>query len=357
MGEKGKYLYGIVNTDKKLFFSLHNATTGPITNRIMDNGGVYTIPFKDVSAIVSDAEPVDCIHLLKDALAKCLVEHQQVIEKVMENFDLTIIPIRLGSFAENKNEVEHILCRAYTTDKDIFSKISDLIEIDVAVSWNDLTAVLQGLKDKKEIKELKEKLLSASKEISVDDQIKIGVMIKKVLDEEREIHAEHIAVFLKPICENMKFHQLMDDKMISNTAVLINNAERVRFYEKIEELNVEFNGTVDFRCIGPLPAYSFYTLEIEKIDSKKVDWARKKIGLNTNATENEIKRAHQVSALRAHPDKMLAEGAEKEFDEVTSAYNILADYCHACEQTGKKERYSFDEADLRENMILVKVRN
>jgi len=357
MDGKEKYLYGIVNTNKKLIFPSPNATIGSATNRAIDNEGVYTIVFKDISVIVSDAEPVDSMHLLKDALANRLVEHQQVIEKVMENSDLTVIPIRLGSFAKDEKEAEHILRNAYSTVKNIFDKISDFIEIDVAVSWNDFTSALQGLKEKKEIREFKEKLSAAAKEISVDDQIKMGVMIKKALDEEREIQAEHIAVSLKPICKNIKFHQLMDDKMILNTAVLINNVECERFYEKIDELNAEFKGALDFRCVGPLPVYSFYTLEIEKMDSGKVDWARRKIGLNTVATKNEIKRAHQASALRSHPDKMPGQGAEKEFDEVTSARNILADYCHACEQTGEKEKYSFDETDLRKNMILVKVRN
>jgi len=356
MGKKGKYLYGIVNTNKKLSFSLHNETTDPVTNRIMDNEQVYTIPFEDISAIVSDAEPVDCIHLPKEALAKRLVEHQRVIERVMENFDLTIIPIRLGSFARDEKEAEHILAQAHSTVKNIFGKISDLIEIDVAVNWNNFTAVLQGLKEEKEVKEVKEELLAAGKETSVDDQIKIGAIVKKVLDGKRKTHAEHIIISLKSICKNMKFHQLMDDTMILNIAVLISNVEREKFYEKIDELNVEFNGILDFRCVGPLPAYSFYTLEIGKIDPEKIDWARKKIGLNTYATKEEIKRAHQVSVLRSHPDKISAEGAEKEFDEVTSAHNMLADYCHACEQTGKKENYSFDEADLRKNMVLIKVR-
>jgi len=358
MHEKGKYLYGIVNTNKKLFFSLQNTATEPATNGIMDNEGVYTIPFKDISAIVSDAEPVDYIHLLRDALAKRLVEHQQVIERVMENFNFAVIPIRLGTFANNEDEVKRILTNAYPMIKNMFNKISGLIEIDVATTWNDFTSSLKEFGEKKEIKAFKESLLKNSKGITPNDQMKLGLMVKNVLDEKKEMYVKDITDSLKPVSQDIKFHQLMDDKMILNAAFLINNVESEHFYQKIDELNIAFGEKLDFRCVGPLPPYSFYTLEIKKMVFKELDWARKRIGLNNTATREDIKKAHRVSALSAHPDKNLdIPDKEKDFDETTRAYKILVDYCRACDQVDRKGNYSFSKEEFEKNALLVEVRS
>ena len=104
-------------------------------------------------------------------------------------------------------------------------------------------------------------------------------------------------------------------------------------------LNTEFNETLNFRCVGPLPPYSFYTLEIKTVKNEDIDWARKRLGLSGDITsKNEIKKAYQRQALSTHPDRNLnAPGAGKEFDDVNKAYKILEDYCTAREQASQKE--------------------
>ena len=149
----------------------------------------------------------------------------------------------------------------------------------------------------------------------------------------------------------------MDDKMVINTAFLIDKVRRQDFDGEVEKLNAGFQEKLNFRCIGPLPPYSFYTLEIKKMDFREVDWARKKFGLNNTATKEEIKRAHRALAISSHPDKNLnTSDSEKAFNETTRAYKTLADYCRACDEAGQKESYSFDEEEFKGNAILVKVR-
>ena len=77
MSEIGKYIYGIINSNRKISFGPCGAT---------ECKEVYTIPYQDISAVVRDSKTVDYTHLPKDATARYLVSHQQVIEKIMENF-------------------------------------------------------------------------------------------------------------------------------------------------------------------------------------------------------------------------------------------------------------------------------
>ncbi|OIN96254.1 hypothetical protein AUJ66_06820 [Candidatus Desantisbacteria bacterium CG1_02_38_46] len=342
MAEIGKYIYGIINSAPHFFI-------GGGAN------GTYPISYQDISAVVSDSEIVDYDYILKDTLARLLVRHQEVIERIM-GLGYAIIPLRLGTFALNEDEVRDILSKGYSIIKEVLNKTFDKIEIDVAVTWSDFNYVLKEIGEEEKIKEFKQLLLNKKEGVTVDDQMKIGVMVKKTLDEKREKYANKIQVSLSEVSEDIRVHELMDDKMVCNIAFLINKTKQKDFDKKVQDLNNEFAEKLNFRCVGPLPPYSFYTLEVKKMEFEEIDWARKKLGLlNDFTTKDEIKKAHRKQALSFHPDKNPnTPGMEKEFDEVTKAYKIFVDYFKACEQAG--QRSSFKEEEFKKSLILVKLR-
>ena len=358
----GKYIYGVIPR-RNLCRANHRHAgqvnfngeqlLGSCLPREIFGVWVYTIPYQDISAVVSDSEIVDYTRMLKDAVGRQLVTHQRVIEGIMPEY--TIIPMRLGTFASDENEVRDILNKGYRVIKEVFGKIKDRIEIDVVATWSDFNSVLKEVGEEKEIREFKERLLTNPEGITVDDQMKVGVMVKKALDEKREKCALEIQTYLRDCSEAFKIHELMDDKMVINAAFLI--ARQKDFDKKVEELNTKFAEKLNFRCVGPLPPYSFYTLEIKKMQFKDLDWARKKLGLLDDfATKNEIKKAHQTLAFSSHPDKNPdTPGIEKEFDEITRAYKILVDYCEACKQAGQGDSCFFNEEEFKRNAILVKL--
>lgn len=347
MEKVGKYIYGIVNSNSNLSLSI-SKNFSEVERFTMDR--VYTIPYQDISAVVSDSKIVDYTHMSKDALARFLVRHQMVIEQIMD-LGCTTIPVRLGTFATDESEVKDILNKGYKIIKEIMKKIKDKIEIDVVATWSDFNSILKEVGEKKEIKEFKEKLLDNPKEITIDDQMKVGAMVKKGLDKKREEHAFLLRIPLNTISEDFKAHELMDDKMVANFAFLIDKTKQEDFDRKVEELNIKFQDALNFRCVGPLPPYSFYTLEIKKMQFEEIDWAMKKFNLSNDFTsKEEIKKAYRKLAFSSHPDKnpdIL--GKNEEFDEVTKAYKILLDYC-------QDERCSFKEEDFKKNSLIVKVR-
>ena len=347
MKTMGKYIYAIINSNKELF-------SGPCGTTACEEG--YAISYQDISAVVSDSEIVDYTRLPKDAVARHLIRHQQIIEKVMGNF--TIIPMRIGTFAYDEGEVRYILSKAYQLIKEILNRILDKIEIDVATTWSDFNSILKEVGEEEEIKAFKKNLLDNSKNVTVDDQMKVGVMVKKALDRKRERYAEEIQKELKNISQDFRIHELMDDKMVANFAFLINKTERANFDRRIEELNAKFAEKLNFRCVGPLPPYSFYSLEIKKLDYQDIDWARRKLGiLNESVTSDEIKKAYQRQAFIFHPDKNPDKmGAEEEFDQIKKSYDILLDYAASCNQTGSDSLY-FNEDEFKKNAILVKIRD
>ena len=350
MGKKGIYIYGIINSNSALDLST------PKDSYKKEN--VYTIPYQDVSAAVSNSEIIDYTYSSKDISAELLVWHQKVIEKIM-SLKYTIIPVRLGTFTVDEAEVKDILIKGYSLIKNIMEKIRDKIETDFVATWADFGSVLKEIGEENEIKKLKENILANPKSITVDDQMKVGVMIKKVLDEKREKYALQIQTFLKRYCTAFKVHELMDDRMVINAAFLINKLEQKDFDRKIEEINTEFAEKLNFRCVGPLPPYSFYTIDIKKMKFEEIDWAKKKLRLSDDfATKNEVKKVYRKLAFSFHPDRNPdTPGTEKEFDELNKAYRILDEYGEACKQAGKEDSLYFSEEKFEKNKILVKVKD
>ena len=187
MGKTGKYLYGII------------ASSAPEFSRpggIADFTDIYAIPNQDMAAVVGDSEIVDYKHMRKDALAMLLVRHQKVIEKIM-GLGHAIIPVRLGTFAADDAAVRDILNKGHRLINEIIPKIQDKIEIDVAAVWKDFGSIIKEIGENKEITELKKSLLSNLKGVTVDDQMKMGLMVKKTLDKKRELCADSIQDALK----------------------------------------------------------------------------------------------------------------------------------------------------------------
>ncbi len=348
MTETGKYIYGVTNSHARLDFY------APMYSSETER--VHTIPYQGISAVVSDSEIVDYTNMRKDDLGRLLVKHQQVIEKVM-SLGHTVLPMKFGTFIEDEGAVTDVLRKGYNLITGIMEKIDNKVEVDVVATWGDITSVIREVQGEKEIKEFKEQLLAGSKKVTVDDQMKAGLMVQKALDKKREQHAVQIQSELKTVSEAIKEHELMDDTMVANCAFLLEKLKQDEFERKVDELNARFEEKLNFRCVGPLPPYSFYTLDVKKMQYKDLDWAKRKLKLGDFAGSPEIKKAYRRAALSSHPDHNPgASGAEKELDDVKKAYGILTDYGLACQQADKTDSYSLDEEEFEKNAVLVTVK-
>ncbi|MFH1856378.1 MAG: GvpL/GvpF family gas vesicle protein [Candidatus Omnitrophota bacterium] len=386
MDRRGKYIYGVIprldsggvnaNASFRFFIPEYSEAESKaggmyrVRNTIeavkesKTSNGVYTVPYQEVGAVVCDSAMVDYRQMPKEILAKQLLTHQRVIEKIM-GLGVTVIPMKLGTYAFDEDEVKLILEKSYNLIKDIADKIIEKIEMDVVASWADFTLILKEVSEDKEIKEFKEKLLSSGTKITADDQMKAGCMLKNALDRKSEECTEKIQKHLETINEGVRKHEVMDDKMIMNCAFLIDEAKKDEFYKRIEDLNDEFGEKVNFKCVGPLPVYSFYTLEVKRIQFSEVDSARKRLGILSDwASEEDIKKAYKRQAIVYHPDKNQGRAeANMEFDQIKESYNILLEYAAACRQTrlsdrqAGESRLAFIESEFKKNAILVKVKN
>ncbi|MCX6340092.1 MAG: GvpL/GvpF family gas vesicle protein [Candidatus Aureabacteria bacterium] len=346
MKREGKYIYGIIESDKELYFEQPGIEGGE---------QVYTIPHMDIAAVVSNSELYDYNALIKDEVARRLIHHQQVLESVMRRF--AVIPMRVGTYAESMSEAQDVLARGYELAREVFKKIADKVEIDVAVTWSDFNALLKETGGRKEVQDIKAKVLASSNGVTPQDQMTVGLIVKKALDEQRKACAAAIHHELTAVSCGFRDHELMDDTMVMNSAFLVSRENREIFDAKVDKLNARFEEKLNFRRIGPLPPYSFFTLEVKKLGSDEVNWARRIFSLGDTATRADIKKIRQKLAFSSHPDTN-PDGTdmEKVFDDLTRAWKILEEYARASEQGGDSENLSFKASDIRRSAILVRLR-
>ena len=342
----GKYIYGIISPALD-----DNAVAG------MECPGIHAANCGEFSAVMENSDIVDYKNMDRSSLTTRLLKHQKVIESLM-GMGCTVIPMKLGTVARNKQEVVAILEKSSSLLKGIMGKISGKIEIDIIARWNSFPAVIKLVSEEAEIKEFKEKLMDSSAQITVEDQKKAGLMVMQALERRRDAYSQRIRDALVPASHGIKINDPTEEQIVFNSAFLIDKREQELFDAEVEKINSEFNGELNFKYVGPLPCYSFYTIEVGKLSYAVLDQAREKLGLGSSATRDEIKSAYKMKASAVHPDKNPEmPGIEKEFDETNKAYKILMDYCAASDMASKNTKYSFLEKDINDNSLLVKLRD
>jgi hypothetical protein len=345
MASKGIYIYGIVPN----FY-------GTTHFQSLENSGVYAITFENISAIVSDRDSVHLDFLDRESLGYLLVHHQETIEELMGKGFSMIIPMRLGTIMGSKEEVIKILANGHDLIIDTLKKIEYLTEIDLAVTWADFSITIKEIAGHPEVIALKEDILKSGEQLSQAHQVKIGMLFQAKLAEKNKKVELKILEALSQHCVHVKMHDVMNDQMITNSAFLMNRNKKEKFEEVIEQLDDEFKGLLNFKLVGPLPCYSFYTIEVKELNQEQVLLAKKELGLREETTESDIKKAYLEKARLFHPDTQQDNGDEENFNRINKAYHTMLEYSVAARQCSDEEVISLAKEKIILNLTLVKIK-
>jgi len=341
----GLYIYGIIPTyyDAEQF-------------RKLDKIQVFNIPYKRVSALVSRKSVVDYKQLGTQTLAKLLIEHQRTIESVMEMGFSTIIPMRLGTFANNTTDVITLIEKGYDLIISTIEKISNHIEIDVVALWSDFGKVISEVALSPEVAEMKAKIESGADGITQADQLAIGYLVKKMLDQKKEGYLTKIVEALMPFCQSLKQHEVQNDQMVANTAFLLYKNQSATFENALNLLDENLNGKLNFKLVGPLPCYSFYTLEVKDLLFEEVDAARKELGLDYSTSEKNIKQAYFDKVKLFHPDTNPDAESAIIFNRINEAFHTMTNFVNAVKPGSRDEEFSLQIEAFNTNSFFLKIK-
>ena len=322
MPRDAKYVYGVISSEEAMSF-------GPIG--IGDRGDeVYTVPYKDLLAAVSDCAYVDYAAVKdtdKEKVVRDLAAHQRVIEEVMDGS--TILPAKFGTMVKDEGEVEAILRRGYFTLKEALATAQNKVEVEVVATW-DLDSVMQDISRERPIAKLRADIQRKGSRLrTVADRIEIGKMVYESLARRRQNYQEEILGALAGLALRLRKNVLLDDSFVLNVAFLVDKDRQEQFDGKVREVDDGLGGALNFRVIGPLPAYSFSTIEVRPFTHEEIQEAKGLLGLDEEeGTLGGIRAVYYRLAQEYHPDLKPADReAEERFARIVGAYELLTSYC------------------------------
>ena len=324
--QKALHLYCVVGAADQREFSDIGAD-----HPCLSTGQVFTVHHHDIAAVVGPAPRQAYRSMKREEVIPHLFAHQAVIEKVLQVH--TVVPVKFGTMARDEEEVRTILEKGYPQLRAALEAMEGKIELDVVALWRDLDSVLREIGEEEEIRRARAAIENRPPKETTEERVRIGKLVKARLDRCREERAADIVQTLKGLAQDMLPHALLDDRMILNTAVLVERSREGEVGQALDRLNGRCAERVDFRCVGPLPPYSFSTVEIRRFEAERIEWARRLLGLGEQASPLEAKTAYRRLAHQYHPDKApVRQGTGERFEQVTEAYRVLADYHAAAEE-------------------------
>jgi len=341
-----KYIYGVIKTSKPVVFGQSLLPSSPEE--------VYTVAHRDLAGVVSNYSRGDFASLSKEDKLRCLMAHQEIIERVMKEY--TILPVKFGTLVEGKDEIQRILEQGYSKLTQTLDEIDGLVEIEVAATW-DLKKVLEEIGNEEEIVQLRQSMAGKTAAEMLEMQINAGKLVRESLDRRREGYRSQAMQSLAEVALDTQPNALVADEMVMNVAFLIESEKQEDFDTQVRRVDEGFNDQINFRVIGPLPPYSFSTVKIKRPDPGKVEKARQLLGLGTDVSDKELKEAYRRLAAKSHPDVHLDDDTgDEQFAKVREAFVLLRDYCQgqseSVEENMNGRRYSLMPEDVSQAYLV-----
>ena len=138
--------------------------------------------------------------------------------------------------------------------------------------------------------------------MSPRDRVLLGQMVKGSLERRREQYRRPIVDSLKDLALDVQENPLLRDELVLNMALLVQRSAEEELTRRVRELDQRFHDQLNFRIIGPLPPYSFSTVEVSRPALEELEEARLMLGLGTQVCDAEVRQAYRKLVAASHPD-------------------------------------------------------
>ena len=249
MSGQSKYIYGIVREHQFRRFGF----TG------VGEADVYTINWQKIAAIVSDTEFSEI-----DPTRKNVQAHTIVQDELLKEY--TLLPMSFGMIAAGEDEVTGLLEKNYQGLTGELDRLADMIEVELKLYWEPETIIKELQGENQELSKIKAKINTAS---SLGEKrnllIEAGKLVDNIVLDWKTRYAGMVYSVLSELSSQAKMNNPVGLKNLLNASFLIDKSGESEFKEQVYKLDANFLGKVNFKYVGPMPAYNFINLKLEPV--------------------------------------------------------------------------------------------
>ncbi len=355
-GMDHKFIYAVIE---------RNGQCPPIADSPLggiDGAAIEIVYYRDIAAVVSsiDIRRFDPgssgkdLYAQKEGILKSdLLKYQQVnLSLLKQASSSAVIPLKFGFTARDRQQVEEVLRGAYIVLRTLLSRLKGKVELVIQVLW-DLPKILKEIRDKCGLPD------SLNSQSQIQDPqliVEVGRMLFEAAEGRRENFIRVIHNNLSSLSISFCDGPRNAEAMILNRSYLVEKEREPLFDGAVDLLGTEHEGYLSFRYIGPLPAYSFANIELNRGNFALVDRARKTMQLPEKASWKQIRASYRKLVLAHHPDRNPGSPlAGERCVEVVEAYEMLSSYCRSLPNfiEGREAgQFSFAEEDVEKVFVV-----
>jgi hypothetical protein len=245
---EGKYVYCIIKASEPRSF-------GP-----MGIGGrgdeVYTVHYEDLAAVVSNT-PIR----LYDPTRENALAHEQVNETVMREF--TVLPMAFGALFRTDQDIIELLRGTGDALRDVFTKMEGKLEFGLKVNWDREKVISEIEQQNEEIRNIKEQITARASGSTYFARMQLGRLVESALTEQADTYVREIYAELRNTAVASRANKTIGDKMIMNSAFLVEREHESDFDQRVKEIAARYEGKLSFKYSGPWPPYNFVHIRLK----------------------------------------------------------------------------------------------
>lgn len=209
---------------------------------------VYNIPYRDMGIVVSNVN----LHI-KDLTKSHILEHEDVVERLMENF--TVLPLRSGTLFNREEEILPVMEKFYGDFRSNLDRLINKVEFGIKIIWPGDNIRGEILEDYASSSHF----LAATKD-SPGKRFIMGKFekykIERALKEKAEICIAFVDNFLNRFAFEIKLEKLISTNLLLNAFYLVDKERQRDFKEAFELLRIAPDN-FKYLFSGPWPPYNF----------------------------------------------------------------------------------------------------
>jgi hypothetical protein len=245
-GQGGTYLYAVIA-------GAGNHGYGPIG---IDDGLVYCISRGAVAAVVSA--------LTQRPLRpqrRHLAAHHRVLKRLMD--DGSPMPMSFGIIADGPEDIRRILALNQEILLEGLQRVSGRVEMGLRVRW-DVPNVFEYLVERHEdLRVMRDRAFRQAQEPTREEQIELGRLVERLLNEDRAALAERVEQALRLCCIEIKENKMRDEREIVSLACLIERDAADAFAQGVVKAAALFDANYCFDYNGPWAPHNFVDVNLQ----------------------------------------------------------------------------------------------